>query len=201
METIYVLVLFILYVTLWAIKRKQQIKRTGHDPEVLGSATGAVQRFFFHLTRILTVCIVVLIIFHGIEFQFYSMFSRFPLLNDAVFDHAGFAIGIIGLSICFMAMRQMKNSWRVGIDENNPAALVENGMYRIIRNPTYLGLYLLCFGTWVIWPTWTIGIFSIIFYLVLEMQVRCEEDFLIKIHGDTYREYLKKTKRYIHKIY
>ena len=201
METIYVVILFVLYVALWAIKRKQQIKATGLDPEVLAGAQSAVQRYFFQLTRILTVCIIILIFIHGIEFQFYSMFSRFPPLDDALFDHIGLATGITGLTVCFIAQRHMKNSWRVGIDEKNHADLVETGMYRIIRNPTYFGLYLLCAGTWLIWPTWTIALFSIIFYLALEMQVRCEEDFLLKTHGDEYREYLKRTKRYIPRIY
>ncbi len=105
-----------------------------------------------------------------------------------MFDHIGFAVGLLGLALCFTAQRQMKNSWRVGIDEKNRTDLVETGLYRYIRNPTYLGLYHLCIGTWFIWPTWTIGLFALVFYLALETQVRCEEDFLLKMHASI-REY------------
>ncbi len=201
METIYVVVLFLAYAGLWAFKRRGQMKSTGVDPDVLGAATSSVQVFFAHATTVLTGAMVFLITAHGSGIQYFSLFSRFPLLDGPVYDHAGFLAGIAGLALCFIAQRQMKTSWRVGIDERTRTDLVDTGLYRFIRNPTYLGLFLVCAGTWIIWPTWTIALFGIVFYLLLEVQVRCEEDFLLRTHGDMYRAYMEETKRYIPGIY
>ncbi len=201
MEVIFVVVLFFGYMALWAIKRRAQKRTTGIDPEVIGSATVPSQRFFNAITRVLTIYIVIMIILHATGIQYYSLFSRYDPLDTILFDITGFIIGIIGLSLCGYAQMKMGNSWRVGIDEKRQTELIMTGLYRWIRNPTYLGLFILCTGVWLIWPTWTIAIFGFVFYLMLEVQVRCEEEYLEKIHGDAYREYLSRTKRYIPKIY
>ena len=64
-----------------------------------------------------------------------------------------------------------------------------------------LGLFLLNSGIWLLWPTWTVFLFNVLFVLFLEIQVRCEEDFLVARHGDVYVEYKQKTKRYFPFIY
>ena len=201
MEFIFVTTLFALYLALWEIKRRSQIKATGKDPKVLGVSGSPVQVFFSAMTIILTVYIALIIVAHGAGIQWYSLFTRFPLLDGAAYDIIGFIIGLAGLSLCAIAQRTMKNSWRVGIDENIKTDLVKSGIYRYIRNPTYTGLFILNIGVWMIWPTWTIALFALMFYTVMEMQVRCEEEFLQKTHGDEYIGYLKSTSRYIPKRY
>jgi protein-S-isoprenylcysteine O-methyltransferase Ste14 len=89
----------------------------------------------------------------------------------------------------------------VGIDESIKTELVITGLYRLIRNPTYLGLYILNLGLWLIWPTWTIFLLNVLFIYTLEIQVRCEEDFLERVHGEEYLEYRAKTKRYVPFVY
>jgi protein-S-isoprenylcysteine O-methyltransferase Ste14 len=113
----------------------------------------------------------------------------------------GFGVGLIGLSLCLYAQIKMGSSWRVGIDEKVKTQLITTGFYKLIRNPTYLGLFLLNIGVWLIWPTWTIFLLNLLFYLFLEIQVRCEEDYLSAVHGEQYNEYKKRTKRYLPFIY
>ena len=84
---------------------------------------------------------------------------------------------------CLYAQVKMGKSWRVGIDESTKTSLIKTGLYKVIRNPTYLGLYILNTGVWMIWPTWTIFILNLFFIYTLEIQVRCEWDFLEKTHG------------------
>ena len=63
------------------------------------------------------------------------------------------------------------------------------------------GRYILNVGVWLIWPTWTVFILNVFFIYTLEIQVRCEEDFLESIHGREYIEYKGKTRRYIPYVY
>lgn len=196
-ESLFVIGLFLIYLLLWGLKRRFQIKTTGIDPEVLGNNNNPLQIYFGRIIKLLTVFMILLIGVHSFEFQYYSAFSHFPPLDSFSIDLLGFLLGLGGLGICTIAQKTMGNSWRVGIDEEKETDLITTGIFTYIRNPTYSGLFLLLIGTWLIWPTWTIGTFAIIFFFFLEMQVRCEEEYLLKIHGDEYQKYLSLTNRYL----
>ncbi len=56
-------------------------------------------------------------------------------------------------------------------------------------------------GVWLIWSTWSVFILNLVFILFLEIQVHCEEDYLLSIHGTKYLEFKQRTKRYIPFIY
>lgn len=196
-----IMLLFLLYFLLWKVKRLIQVKNTGIDPEVLKKSKSNLQRFMGLIFNFVTCYAVLIIILHTINLQFYSLFSRFDLLNHNNIKYLGFSIGFIGLCFCLYAQLKMGKSWRVGIDENIKTDLIKTGLYKVIRNPTYLGLYILNFGVWLIWPTWTVFILNVLFIYTLEIQVRCEEDFLESTYGKDYLEYKDNTKRYIPYVY
>lgn len=197
LDNLFVVCLFLIYIILWGFKRRLQIKTTGIDPEVLGKNKSPLQIYFGKFIKLLMVFMVLLIAAHSTGFQYYAAFSHFPPLDKFPVDLIGFLIGLCGLGICAIAQKTMGNSWRVGIDEEKETDLITTGIFTYIRNPTYSGLFLLLMGTWLIWPTWTIGMFSIIFFFFIEMQVRCEEEYLLKSHGAEYRKYLSQTNRYL----
>ena len=201
METIFVLILFGGYAALWELKRRRQKALTGVDPDVLRQATTPTQHFFYMTSRALTAYVITMILLHASGLQYYSLFSRYAPLNRLLFDCIGFVLGLLGLSMCCYAQIVMGRSWRVGIDDTHPVDLITVGLYRFIRNPTYLGLFILSSGVWLIWPTWTIFIFGLLLYLMLEVQVRCEEEYLERIHGERYKAYRIRTKRYVPGLY
>ncbi len=201
LEAIFVVLLFLLYMLLWKIKQIQQRSLTGIDPQVMQKSTSNVQQFMGRFSNILTVYAAIIILVHSSNFQFGSMFSRYGVFSSVVIDVMGFMIGLIGLSFCLYAQVKMGTSWRVGIDEKVKTQLITTGLYSLIRNPTYLGLFLLNIGVWLIWPTWTIFFLNVLFFLFLEIQVRCEEDYLSSIHGEQYVNYKNQTWRYIPFVY
>lgn len=200
-EAILVVALFFLYMILWRIKKIQQKRSSGIDPDVMDKSTSNVQRFMSVFSNILTAYAAIIILIHASNLQLGTLFTRYGLFSSLKFDLLGFILGLIGLSFCLYAQIKMGDSWRVGIDEKVKTELITTGMYKFIRNPTYLGLFLLNIGVWMIWPTWTIFLLSILFFVFLEIQVRCEEDFLFALHGETYSDYKKGTKRYLPFIY
>ena len=201
LEAIFVVSLFLLYMLLWKAKKIQQKRLTGIDPEVMGKSTSNVQQFMSSFSNILTAYAAIIILIHSSNLQWESLFSRYLALSSTEVDVSGFIVGLIGLSLCLYAQVKMGSSWRVGIDEKVKTQLITTGSYKLIRNPTYLGLFLLNIGVWLIWPTWTIFLLNLLFYLFLEIQVRCEEDYLSSVHGEQYSEYKKRTKRYLPLIY
>ena len=193
--------LFLGYVTLWLVKRRGDMRRTGHDPEVLGKAVTPVQVYFAQLIKVFTLSAIAMIGLHTFGPASWGALSRFDLLDDFHVDLAGALAGVLGLSICLIAQTTMGSSWRVGIDTEKQTKLVTNGIFKWIRNPTYLGLFILNLGVWLIWPTPFVATYGVVFFVVMEIQVRCEEEHLLGIHGGDYVSYIKTTRRYLPWIY
>jgi len=189
------------YILLWGLKKKQQLSHTGYNPEVIYSDPRPSQRFFALFSRIMTGLVVLLIIMHTVGFENTPGFHRFKLLDLFFLDMAGFLIGILGLSLCLIAQRIMGDSWRVGIDSANRSALITHGVFRLIRNPTYSGLFALCLGVWLIFPTFSFLTWILLFFVMMEFQVRLEEEHLLNLYKDEYKTYLSTTRRYVPFIY
>ncbi len=201
LEAMFVIALFLLYLLLWKIKQSRQKSLTGIDPQVMQKSTSNIQQYMGAFSNALTAYAAIVILIHTTNFQLGSMFSRYETLSVLSFDVLGFVLGLIGLSFCLYAQLKMGASWRVGIDEKVKTQLITTGLYGLIRNPTYLGLFLLNIGVWLIWPSWTIFLLNILFILFLEIQVRCEEDYLLSTHGELYCDYKNRTKRYLPFVY
>lgn len=153
------------------------------------------------MTKIMTVSIIVLIVLHALGINDLPGFYRFRTLNVTWINHLGLIIALLGLSLCLLAQKTMGTSWRVGIDSHNQSALITHGIFGFIRNPTYTGLFIMCSGVFLILPTFSIITWNLLFYVMIECQVRLEEEHLLNAFKEEYEAYLSNTKRYIPYIY
>jgi protein-S-isoprenylcysteine O-methyltransferase Ste14 len=201
LETTLVCILFLFYLVIWKVKRMVQIKETGNDPEVLRATKSPLQSYIYKIFLFLTFYAILLILAHTFKLSFYSFFTVWEITDEPYIDLFGFIWGACGLIICFIAQKQMGDSWRVGIDEETKTKLITSGIFRLARNPTYTGLLILFSSLWLIWSSWSVSLFFIIFFIVIEVQVRCEEEHLLNLHHNDYGEYLKKSYRYLPFIY
>ncbi len=91
----------------------------------------------------------------------------------------------------------MKESWRIGIDTETKTELITKGLFGISRNPIFLGMIVSLIGLFFLTPNaWTL-IFVILGYVLIQIQIRLEEEFLIEQHGEKYIEYREKVRRLI----
>jgi hypothetical protein len=73
------------------------------------------------------------------------------------------------------------------------AELVTSGPYTIVRNPMYLGTFLIGSGfILILWPWWILPVFGILFYLRFQRQIAFEEEHLGKLFGQAYEDYKQK---------
>ncbi len=200
-ETAVVLTLFLGYVALWRVKQARDIARNGVDPEVLARASSPVQRYFAQLVWAITVFVVAIVGLHAVAPPSWPPLARAGLVDRWPLDLLGGVVGLAGLGMCALAQTTMGASWRVGIDERQRTELVTCGIYRWIRNPTYLGLHAVSLGLWLIWPTTLVAGYGVLFFLIMDIQVRCEEEHLIALHGDEYLAYAAQTWRYLPWVY
>ncbi len=128
------------------------------------------------------------------------------LVQLSLWDRSGAAIA---LSIVFLisgtilqlgAYFELGHNLKFGIpsrDEEKRATLKVTGLYRISRNPMYVGFYFLmlsaCF--YVLNPV--VWIFSIFAFIVHHQIVLKEESFLEKRFGSRWKVYSDKVNRYL----
>lgn len=76
--------------------------------------------------------------------------------------------------------------------------LVVEGLYRISRNPMYLGMLLILIG-WGIWLGQPLNIVPILLFIwvINEAQIKPEERALREIFGEEYDSYCAKVRRWI----
>jgi len=102
----------------------------------------------------------------------------------------------IGFSLFVLALRTLGVSWRLGIDEQQPGALIITGVYAFSRHPIYLFFNLYFLGTFLLNGTLVFLLFCLFAAVVLHLQILQEERFLLRVHGLAYSSYVRHTRRY-----
>jgi len=105
-------------------------------------------------------------------------------------------IGIIGVSIrVFTVGYSPRNTSGRNTEEGQVADILNTtGIYSIIRNPLYLGNYLMWLAIAMLTGNiWFVLLFSLIFWIYYERIVYAEESFLRNKFGSTYLEWASKT--------
>lgn len=193
--------LFLGYLILWYIKRRALLRSNGVEANVADLAVKPIQKYFWSLERVMTVVAGLLIFAHTFFKNSIPALHFAGFLDNQLSVLLGFVLGVLGLTLCRMAQVAIGKSWRVGIDENAKPGLVTNGIYRYVRNPTYTGLFMMCGGVWIMNPTFAFGYWVLVFFLMMEFLVRCEEEYLLSQYGGEYVCYCSRSKRYLPKIY
>ena len=102
---------------------------------------------------------------------------------------------ILGLIFIVAGLLWLGSSTRVGLPKEE-TELKTGGIYRITRNPIYVGLHIMVLGAMLYLMHPLVVIFGLYSVVVYHYIILSEEKFLGKRFGDKYRDYLEITKRY-----
>jgi protein-S-isoprenylcysteine O-methyltransferase Ste14 len=102
----------------------------------------------------------------------------------------------IGLILDFGGTVALGFNFRIELPKEE-TKLITMGIYRLMRNPIVMGVFLLVFGSFFIIPTLFSFIFLIANIIAFDSKVRDEEKFLVKSFGNQFEEYSKKVGRYL----
>ena len=95
------------------------------------------------------------------------------------------------------AQFSMGNSWRIGIPQGDAPLLRTHGPFALSRNPIFLGMLMFVFGTTLWSPSAVTVALLVASYLALEVQIRGEEIYLGRMHGEAYRNYSARVRRWV----
>jgi protein-S-isoprenylcysteine O-methyltransferase Ste14 len=79
--------------------------------------------------------------------------------------------------------------------------LVTSGPYRYIRHPLYTFGFISATSIMLVSALWWIGAAMIVPFIILMWRTPIEEQRLIETFGDDYRNYMKRTARFIPKLF
>lgn len=139
-------------------------------------------------------------------FYFYTIFAaafNLPILSKQVFFQSEFIawVGVIfclgGLLILVWSIISFGDSFRVGIDTDQPVELITTGVFAISRNPIYLGFWFFLLGQFLVFSNWILLIFIGAATWLFHRQVLREEEFLKEHYGGEYAEYRNQVRRYL----
>ncbi|WP_449043289.1 methyltransferase family protein [Paracoccus versutus] len=110
---------------------------------------------------------------------------------------AGVALAALGMAVAFGAQMAMGASWRVGLRAGEEGPLVTTGPFRISRNPTFLGQFLLLAGVMLASPSVPTLAGLALFAASASVQIRSEERLLRARHGGAYDRWARQVPRWI----
>jgi protein-S-isoprenylcysteine O-methyltransferase Ste14 len=120
------------------------------------------------------------------------------VLVDAVpLKSAGAVLLGAGVFIYARALRDLDDSCCLGFDRETPGPLVTEGIYAWTRHPIYVGLTLFSLGTALVLGRLIFFAIALLSVFELHAVILFEERFLVRIHGDAYREYRSRVGRYL----
>ena len=118
----------------------------------------------------------------------YSIFL--PLVTGTAWFYAGLSVYLVGFVFVTTAMLTFITN---PVDKPNTI-----GLYRISRHPIYLGILLIYFGISIASTSWLYLLLTLLYSgTYRNVFILPEERFCCEKFGDTYREYMERTPRWI----
>ena len=110
---------------------------------------------------------------------------------------AGATVGLAGVVFFLLAVVAMRDNWRAGIDASQKTELVTRGVYRISRNPAFVGFDLFYIGIAMMFPNPVLVALSLAGIVGFHLQILQEERYAPQAFGRAYVDYSRKTGRYL----
>lgn len=195
-EKIYILSFLTLYFVIVFIVPSVRVKlKTGINPYVFKN-TDSAHDFLGKVSAPITSLIFIVGLVNLIYPEGINYFAPFFWLEISILKYVGFIFIHLALLWIVIAQLQMSNSWRVGIDHSAKTELKTNGLFSVSRNPVFLGMLFTLAGIFLILPNAITILTLVTSALLFQVQVRLEEEYLYRVHGESYLEYSGKVKRW-----
>lgn len=183
---IYALLCLAVFYGIYGLKMLRQ-RRRGITTDQLGKGDKEPNVKTIELvTKVATITVVII--------EVLSIIFTDPKIYGEVRFTGAFCC-LVGIGVFYTAVKTMGRSWRAGITDDK-TKLVTSGIFRISRNPAFLGFDLVYFGILLMFFNFLLLIFSVFAGVMLHLQILNEEKHLEEKFGEEYIRYKEKTGRY-----
>lgn len=144
------------------------------------------------IEKVLSVVSVATVIGEVVSVIFNDSFHQ-----NSVVKWSGILMAACGTCIFILAMFTMQDSWRAGITSKDRTRLVTSGIYKISRNPAFLGFDFVYIGIGISFFNPVLTVISVLGIVMMHLQIIEEEAFLLKSFGEEYQVYKQSVRRYL----
>jgi len=171
-------------------------KRTGINPVVF-KGTDSAHDFIGTISKFVFALLIFVVLVYSLLPAAYQYLLPVPWLQHPWIESTGIILLIASLLWIVGAQAQMGESWRIGIDTDHKTTLVQTGLYRVSRNPIFLGMMVTVFGLFLAVPNAVTLLIFVLMVVLINIQVRLEEEYLRTTHGEEYVHYQRAVGRWI----
>jgi protein-S-isoprenylcysteine O-methyltransferase Ste14 len=171
-------------------------KRTGVNPVVFKGSDDA-HDFIGQVFKLLFALVAGVVLAHSLSPDLYRYSVRIEWLAHTWLKWVGMTLLLLSLFWTVLAQAQLGESWRIGIDREHQTPLVQAGVFRFSRNPIFLGMMFTLLGLFFVIPNALTLLAFVVGAVLIQIQVRLEEEFLRKAHGEDYANYSRRVRRWL----
>ncbi len=171
-------------------------KSTGKNPFVFGKSQSARDYIGKTSSFAMSMMFAVILIFSFFP-SAYNYLNPFERLETDFPKYAGLVLFPLSFIWIVIAQKDMSDSWRIGIDDKDKTELISKGVFGISRNPVFLGMLGSAIALFLMLPNSLTLLATTLLYFFFQIQIRLEEEYLLKTHGEIYMAYCAKVRRWI----
>ncbi len=148
-----------------------------------------------------TLYFITFIIYFILLATFFLYYFNIGLYNSKILAYIGFAILLFGFALRQWAVHILGNFFVPVVKIQKKQKVIEKGVYKYIRHPSYTGLLLELIGFSLALKN-LLGVFLIfvLFLPAILYRIKIEEDFLCR-NLEGYKDYMKRTWRFVPFVY
>jgi len=143
----------------------------------------------------------IVIVFIRFDKQGALSLFRFSLQSFFSYLLPGSALTMLGLLGAVWARMYLGRNWSGYVTYKENQTLVTSGPYRYVRHPIYTSMILMFIGTILSYGSLLVSVFFTVLSIDFILRTKKEEAIMIKLFGEKYTDYMKRTKRLIPLIY
>jgi len=95
---------------------------------------------------------------------------------------------------------RMDSNWSMAVSEAQRGELIDDGLFARVRHPIYALSVLLMVCSAVVVATPLMAVVAVAHITVMVIKARNEERHMLKMHGDAYARYLRRTGRFVPRL-
>ncbi len=131
-----------------------------------------------------------------------SLYLKAPISASWVITYIGLSVIVLGMLIRFFSIRSLGRFFTVDVTIRKDHKLKTDGIYQVVRHPSYTGSLLSFIGFGISINNWiSVIVITILVAMAMLYRISIEEKLLMKQFGAEYSDYRKKTCRLIPWIY
>jgi len=171
-------------------------KKTGINPFTFRNSDTA-HDFVGRVFKLTFALVVLVVLVYALSPDAYAYLAPIGWVEHASLQWIGVACLLLSLAWTIIAQAQMGEAWRIGIDNQHRTPLVQTGIFRISRNPIYIGVVITLAGVFLIIPNALTLLIVIVGLVLIGVQVRLEEEHMRKMYPKQYAEYCRRVRRWL----